>query len=59
MNSTWVPLMIILLFSILLTIIRARTKSLAMTVLMHTGYNATLFTTLFIATQGFRHMERG
>ena len=55
----WVPLMIILLFSILLTIIRARTKSLAMTVLMHAGYNATLFTTLFIATQGFRHMERG
>ena len=54
----WVPLTAILLFSFILTIVRAKTKSVATTVLMHAGYNATLFTLTFIATQGFRHLER-
>ena len=54
----WVPLTAILLFSFCLTIVRARTKSVAIAVLMHAGYNATLFIMTFIATQGFRHMER-
>jgi len=54
----WVPLTAILLFSFCLTIVRARTKSVATAVLMHAGYNATLFIMTFIATQGFRHMER-
>jgi len=54
----WVPLTAILLFSFCLTIVRARTKSVATTVLMHAGYNATLFIMTFIATEGFRHMER-
>lgn len=54
----WVPLLLLLLFSLVLTTVRARTKSVATTVLMHMGYNLTLFVLLFIATQGFRHMER-
>jgi membrane protease YdiL (CAAX protease family) len=54
----WVPLAVILLFSVLLTVVRDRTKSVAMTTLIHMGYNATLFAQLFLVTQGFKHMER-
>ena len=54
----WVPLTAILLFSFCLTIVRAKSKSVATTVIMHASYNATLSIMTFIATQGFRHMER-
>lgn len=54
----WVPLAWLFVVGIVLTVVRARTKSVATSVLIHIGYNATLFTIVFIATQGFRHMER-
>jgi membrane protease YdiL (CAAX protease family) len=43
----------------ILTVARAKTKSVAVSVLIHMAYNSTLFTLLYIATQGFRHMESG
>jgi uncharacterized protein len=54
----WVPLLWLFVVGVVLTTVRARTKSVATTVLIHMGYNATLFTLLFIVTQGFRHMEK-
>lgn len=54
----WVPLSWLFLVGIVLTVVRAKTKSVATSVLIHIAYNATLFTFVFIATQGFRHMER-
>jgi membrane protease YdiL (CAAX protease family) len=54
----WVPLAWLFVVGIILTTVRARTKSVANSVLIHIAYNATLFTLLFIATQGFQHMER-
>lgn len=54
----WVPLSWLFIVGIVLTLVRAKTKSVATSVLIHIGYNATLFTLVFIATQGFRHMER-
>jgi membrane protease YdiL (CAAX protease family) len=54
----WAPLMIIFGVGLVLTIVRARTRSVATSMLIHMGYNATLFTMLFFATEGFRHMER-
>lgn len=54
----WVPLGWLFIVGIVLTAVRARTKSVATSVLIHIGYNATIFTLLFFATQGFRHMER-
>ena len=54
----WAPLLILFGVGMVLTLVRARTKSVAICVLMHMGYNFTLFSTLFIVTQGFRHMER-
>ncbi len=54
----WVPLLLLFAVGTILTVVRAKTKSVATTVLMHMSYNCTLFTMLYIATQGFRHMER-
>lgn len=54
----WAPLLLLFCVGAVLTFVRARTKSVAFCVLMHMGYNFTLFTGLFIATQGFHHMER-
>jgi membrane protease YdiL (CAAX protease family) len=54
----WVPLLILFGVGTVLTVVRAVTKSLATCVLIHMGYNFTLFALTFIVTQGFRHMER-
>lgn len=54
----WAPLLIIFGVGLVLTIVRAKTRSVATSVLIHMGYNATLFTMLFFQTQFFRHMER-
>jgi len=56
--NAWVPLLVIFMVGAILTVVRAVTQSVAVTVLMHMGYNSTLFIGLFIATQGFRHMEK-
>lgn len=57
--QAWVPLAWLFIVGMVLTVVRARTKSVATCVLIHMAYNVTLFALLFIATQGFRHMERG
>jgi uncharacterized protein len=54
----WVPLLWLFVVGIVLTVVRARTKSVATSVLIHLAYNATIFALVFIGTQGFRHMER-
>ena len=55
----WIPLLLLFMVGMVLTLARARMQSVAVSVLMHVGYNSALFTALYIATQGFRHMERG
>jgi uncharacterized protein len=55
----WIPLLLLFMVGMVLTLARARMQSVAVSVLMHIGYNSTLFAALYIATQGFRHMERG
>jgi uncharacterized protein len=54
----WAPLSILFVVGVSLTLVRAITKSVAVTVLMHIAYNTTLFTLLYVATDGFRHLER-
>lgn len=51
----WVPLLWLFVVGLILTYVRARTKSVATSVLIHISYNCTLFVLLYIATQGFRH----
>lgn len=51
----WVPLLWLFVVGLILTYVRARTRSVATSVLIHISYNGTLFGLLYRATQGFRH----
>jgi uncharacterized protein len=57
LGYSWAVL-IIFLVGIVLTTVRAVTKSVASSFLVHVGYNGTLSAILFVATSGFRHLER-
>jgi uncharacterized protein len=54
----WAPLMILFGVGVALTVVRARTNSVATCVLVHMGYNGALFGMLFYFTEGFRHLEK-
>lgn len=54
----WAPLLILFGVGVVLTIVRARTNSVATCVLVHMGYNGALFGMLFYFTQGFHHLEK-
>lgn len=58
LKFSWGPVLIIFLVGITLSTVRALKKSVAATVLMHMAYNGTIFITGYIATDGFRHMEK-
>lgn len=55
----WPPLLVLFIVGMVFTLIRARTGSVATCVMVHVGYNLTLFIMLFVLTGGFHHMERG
>jgi hypothetical protein len=57
LGYSWAVL-IIFLVGVALTTVRAATKSVAASFLVHVGYNGTLSLLLFVATSGFRHLER-
>jgi uncharacterized protein len=57
LKYSWAVL-IIFLVGIALTIVRAVTKSVAASFLVHVGYNGTLSALLFVATSGFRHLDK-
>lgn len=54
----WAPLLVLFVVGVALTLVRARTQSVATCVLVHMGYNGALFGMLFYFTDGFRHLER-
>jgi uncharacterized protein len=54
----WAPLLVLFGIGAALTIIRARTGSVATCVIVHMGYNLSLFILLYVLTGGFHHMER-
>jgi CAAX protease family protein len=56
--QAWAPLLMIFVVGVVLTLVRAQSQSVAASFLVHASYNATLFMTLLIATDGFRHLER-
>jgi membrane protease YdiL (CAAX protease family) len=58
LRYAWGPVLVIFLVGLALTTVRAIRKSVAATVLMHMAYNATIFIAAYIATDGFRHMEK-
>jgi hypothetical protein len=58
LGHAWGPVLIIFLVGVALTTARALAKSVAAGWLIHFAYNGTLFALMFLATGGFRHMER-
>jgi hypothetical protein len=54
----WAPLLLLFGVGLVLTTVRARTGSVGATFAIHVGYNAALFTSLYFATDHFRHLER-
>jgi|SRR5580692_8208278 membrane protease YdiL (CAAX protease family) len=55
---SWSAVLIIILVGVVLTTVRAVTKSVAASFLAHVGYNGTLMVLAAVATDGFRHMEK-
>jgi uncharacterized protein len=56
--GAWAPLLILFVVGLVLTVVRIVKNAVAPTFLMHVGYNLTLFTLLWLATDHFRHMEK-
>ncbi len=54
----WAALGVLFFVSLILTLVRIRTRSVACSTVVHACYNLSVFLTLFIATGGFRHLER-
>jgi membrane protease YdiL (CAAX protease family) len=57
LKYSWAVL-IIFLVGVALTTVRAVTKSVAASFLMHVGYNGTLSALMYVVTGGFRHLEK-
>lgn len=55
---SWGPVLVIFLVGMVLTMVRARTNSVAAGVLIHMAYNGTIAIAMFVATNGFRHLEK-
>jgi membrane protease YdiL (CAAX protease family) len=56
--QSWAAVLVIALVGVVLTTVRAVTKSVAASFLVHVGYNGTLMVLAALATDGFRRMEK-
>jgi len=54
----WAPLLLLWFVGLVLTAVRAWTKSVGASFCVHAGYNFTLFTLMYLATDHFRHLEK-
>ena len=55
---SWGPVLVIFLVGLILTMVRAKTNSVAAGVVIHMAYNGTITVAMFAATDGFRHLEK-
>ncbi|MGD0214774.1 MAG: CPBP family glutamic-type intramembrane protease [Terriglobales bacterium] len=58
LKFSWGPVLVIFLVGLVLTMVRAKTNSVAAGVVIHMAYNGTITVAMFAATDGFRHLER-
>lgn len=54
----WAPLLLLWIVGVVLTGVRALTKSVAASFCIHVAYNFTLFFLMFVHTGAFRHLEK-
>jgi uncharacterized protein len=57
-GNAWAAVLIVCLVGVVLTTVRAMTKSVGASFLVHVGYNGTLMFLAALATDGFRHMDK-
>jgi hypothetical protein len=58
LGGSWSPLLLLFTVGAVLTVTRAVTRSVTPGVLLHMGYNFTLFGLMYLATDHFRHLEK-
>jgi hypothetical protein len=58
LGFSWGPVLVIFLVGLVLTVVRAKTNSVAAGVVIHMAYNGTITIAMFAATDGFRHLEK-
>lgn len=58
LGYAWAPILSIFVVGVVLTLTRERTNSVAASFLTHCGYNFTLFTLLWLASDHYRHIEK-
>jgi uncharacterized protein len=58
LQFSWGPVLVIFLVGMVLTMVRAYKNSVAAGLLIHVAYNGTISILLFVATDGFRHLEK-
>lgn len=58
LGYTWAAVLLLGGVSLLLTLVRIRTRSVACSTLVHGSYNLSVFLVLFVATGGYRHLDR-
>jgi hypothetical protein len=57
LGYAWAPLLVLFVVGLSLTIARAVTGSVAVSVIIHMAYNFALFAEIFIGTSGFRNLQ--
>jgi membrane protease YdiL (CAAX protease family) len=58
LGYAWPAVALLWTVSMVLCFIRIRTRSLAASTVVHACYNASVFIALFVATDGYRHMDK-
>jgi uncharacterized protein len=57
-SFAWPVLVLLFCVSLVLSYVRLRLRSVVASTLIHVSYNATIFLTAFIATGGYRHLDK-
>jgi len=58
LKFSWGPILVIFVVGLVLTIVREIRNSVASSLLIHIAYNGTISVLMFVATGGFRHLEK-
>jgi uncharacterized protein len=58
LGHAWAPLFVIFTVGLVLTAVRAWSQSVGASFVVHSFYNATLFVTIFVGTNGFRNLDK-
>ncbi|HEY0264698.1 MAG TPA: type II CAAX endopeptidase family protein [Granulicella sp.] len=58
LGYTWPAVLLLGCVSLILTAVRLHTRSVACSALVHASYNFSVFLALFVATGGYRHLDR-